>query len=304
MWNKGRVLKYMILGPYSVLSLIPGTFGCLGIYNYLITKRIDEGRAWMFYSWTGWLCLPLSAAMIVAIPPTMVFDPVRKRPLERIQRIWGKLSLMPFIGNDTIEIESVNGGLEMMQDLMENKKVPVITLSNHNSWLDIYALFFLDVPIRFVSKKEIFYIPVVGWVMGVIGHMYLDRNDKISKESLVDRTAEKLHMGLPLVHFFPEGTRSRNGQLGEFKIGAFSTAVRAHVPCIPIQILGTRDIMPETTTLRAVSSNDIKKARIRIRVFPPVYPTQDDDVDKDEFLRASRLRETCRNILVQLPTEN
>ena len=79
-----------------------------------------------------------------------------------------------------------------------------------------------------VTQPEIFLFPIIGWSMFLTGHILLKRTDKRSQMAVLTRCGEVLAAGAPVL-FFPEGTRSLDGCLGEFKKGAFSVAVKAKV---------------------------------------------------------------------------
>lgn len=95
--------------------------------------------------------------------------------------------------------------------------MPVVFVSNHKSWLDIYSLFWLDIPLKFVAKREIFYIPVAGWAMALIGHVALDRDVSDKGAVVLAKCRQRLQQGAS-VFFFAEGRRTRDGKLNAFKV--------------------------------------------------------------------------------------
>jgi 1-acyl-sn-glycerol-3-phosphate acyltransferase len=131
---------------------------------------------------------------------------------------------------------------------------------------DIFSLFHLNRPFKFISKKSIFYIPIVGWSMFMTGHVMLNRMDRRSQLDCLKQCRELLEkvgvharavhpawhaqpechpcgcsvssQGAPVL-FFPEGTRSKDCVMKGFKKGAFSVAVKAGVDVVPITVLGT-----------------------------------------------------------------
>ena len=217
--------------PYALLGLVPITSSTLAAYH-LAGGREDEARGCAFFAATGFLSLPLSLVMFAAAPFTLLFDGDRRRAPDWVQKAWGRLTTRCFY-ETTVE------GAEKLAAL---EGAGAVFVSNHCSWLDIYALFELDaLPLKIVAKREIFYIPLCGWVMYLIGHIPLDRSK--GGAGVLARCGELLDRDQP-VFFFPEGTRSADGRLQAFKPGAFVLAARKDVPVVPITILGTAALMP------------------------------------------------------------
>jgi 1-acyl-sn-glycerol-3-phosphate acyltransferase len=122
---------------------------------------------------------------------------------------------------------------------------PYILMSNHQSALDIMSLLYvLPVSFKFVAKQELFRIPVFGWALKRAGYISLDRKNPRKALKDMELAAQKIMDGSNLV-IFPEGTRSTNGSLLPFKKGAFSLAMKAGVPIVPLGIRGTALLQPE-----------------------------------------------------------
>jgi len=127
-----------------------------------------------------------------------------------------------------------------------DKNETYIVVSNHQSQLDILAAFGLYFHYKWVSKLEIFKIPFIGWNMTLNRYIPLKRGDKKSIEEMLDVSRERLKEGSS-VYFFPEGTRSADGVIKDFKIGAFSLAHEMKKPILPISIWGTMYALPKLT---------------------------------------------------------
>ena len=126
---------------------------------------------------------------------------------------------------------------------------PYVLASNHQSHLDILALLgFLPGRTRFAAKREMWRHPVVGAVLDTLDMVPIDRDDPESAIAALSRTDGTT--GSLVV--FPEGTRSRDGQLREFKKGAFVLAIRAGLPVVPVVCRGTRRLMPRGSQLTVV----------------------------------------------------
>lgn len=125
------------------------------------------------------------------------------------------------------------------------KEPPYIIMSNHQSALDIMSLLIgLPVPFKFVAKQELFRIPIFGWGLKQAGYVSLDRANPRKALKDMEVAAQKIKEGASLV-IFPEGTRSVDGKLLPFKKGAFSLAMKAGVPIVPLGIVGTALLQPE-----------------------------------------------------------
>jgi len=113
-----------------------------------------------------------------------------------------------------------------------------VVVSNHQSLEDIIVMYRLGKPFRWVSKAEVFKIPIFGWLMNLSGDIKLKRTSKASIKKMFVDGENALNKGCTLF-IFPEGTRSRNGQIGNFKEGAFKLAQLTKKSIIPVVINGT-----------------------------------------------------------------
>jgi 1-acyl-sn-glycerol-3-phosphate acyltransferase len=129
------------------------------------------------------------------------------------------------------------------RERIDPKKTYVI-VSNHQSQLDILVSFGLFYPFKWVSKAEIFRVPFIGWNMSLNGYIRIKRGDKQSIRKMIGACEKAIAKGSS-VFFFPEGTRSKTGQLGSFKLGAFTLAHKMKVPILAIAISGTKDALPK-----------------------------------------------------------
>lgn len=126
---------------------------------------------------------------------------------------------------------------------------PVVYISNHQSWFDIIALAgTIPGTLRFVAKKEMQKIPLLGRAMKAAGHIYIDRQNRAKAIESYEDVAGWIRDGLSTV-VFAEGTRSRTGRLLPFKKGPFVLAIAAQVPVVPCYCAGTFGILPKASLL-------------------------------------------------------
>ena len=151
-----------------------------------------------------------------------------------------------------------------------------VIVPNHQSMLDIVFFNMLHHRLRWVSKIEVFKIPIVGWEMRMVKYIELVRGNKASVVKMMESCVESLQEGISVV-IFPEGTRSLTGEIGKFKPGAFQIAVKTDKPLLPVLIDGTGDILPKKGFLFG------SRIVVRIRVLDPIFPGNFKTGDPDEL---------------------
>ncbi len=121
---------------------------------------------------------------------------------------------------------------------------PAIYMSNHQSLFDIPALALaMPTDFRMVPKRELLFIPIFGQALWLAGFIFVNRKDRAGAIRSLDRAALRVERGASIV-IFPEGTRSKDGQLLPFKKGGFVLALKAGVPIVPVSLRGSRDVLP------------------------------------------------------------
>ncbi|MBQ7856633.1 MAG: 1-acyl-sn-glycerol-3-phosphate acyltransferase [Alistipes sp.] len=124
-----------------------------------------------------------------------------------------------------------------------DKKTPYVIAINHNSMADILALYFLRMNFRWVSKREVFRMPYIGPLLSIHGDIAIDRGRGAeSMKKVIDDGKLWVSRGVSIA-IFPEGTRSKNGEIHRFKQGAFVLAKEAGVAILPVVMDGTRDVL-------------------------------------------------------------
>ncbi len=121
---------------------------------------------------------------------------------------------------------------------------PQVVVSNHVSGYDIFAVAAaLPGTFSFVAKKELERIPFFGTAWKAAGHISIDRSNRQQALLSLQKAGEKIRREKGTVIIYPEGTRSKTGELLPFKKGAFMLAVEAQVPIVPTVVRGTRRIV-------------------------------------------------------------
>jgi 1-acyl-sn-glycerol-3-phosphate acyltransferase len=165
--------------------------------------------------------------------------------------------------------------------------VTYVLVANHQSLLDILVLFRLYKHFKWVSKAEVFRIPFIGWNMRLNRYIAIRRGDPTDAQRMMAACAAALEGGSSIM-IFPEGTRSPDGELRDFRHGAFTLARRHQVAIVPIVIDGTLDALPKhgLTLQRA--------ADIVIQVLAPI--------DAAAFADADALRDHVRIVMAKALT--
>jgi len=182
-------------------------------------------------------------------------------------RRWSKDNL--WLSRARVEIE----GLEHI-----DSGNPIIFVANHSGLHDILSLAaYLPIQFRWIAKKSLFRVPFMGWHMRRSGYIAIDReNPRDAARSIMD-AAREIQSGTNAIAF-PEGTRSRTGDLGRFHSGAFALALRTGVPLVPVTLEGSyRVIMPKTLQVNP-------GVIIRIKIDVPIRLSSYSKGDKHRLM--------------------
>ncbi len=145
---------------------------------------------------------------------------------------------------------------------LDPRKSYVIVM-NHNAMMDIPILYLLPLNFRWVSKREVFRIPFFGQFLILHGDIAIERGSgSHAMEQVLREGCKWLSRGAS-VAIFPEGTRSKSGEIGRFKAGAFTLAQQAGVEVLPVVIDGTRDMIQKGGRMNW-------KSELKMRVLPPL----------------------------------
>ena len=181
-------------------------------------------------------------------------------------------------------------GVTVQVEGMENLEVgkPYIFAANHQSQFDIFALDgYLLVDFRWLAKKELLRIPLVGHAMKLSGTVFIDRSRGRQAMKSLTEAAKRIADGTSVV-VFPEGTRSVDGRLQPFKSGAMYLAIKSGVDIVPMSISGGFEILPKGNFLA-------RPGQLRIRIGEPIASSDYNQKQKQEL--ADVLHEKVADLL-------
>ncbi len=147
-------------------------------------------------------------------------------------------------------------------DLPPDPRRPYVVVSNHQSNADIPLISRLPWEMKWVAKKELLAVPLLGWEMTMAGDIPVDRRDPESRARVLVRARDMLAKRCSVM-FFAEGTRSRDGRVKAFQDGAFRLAIESGVPVLPLAVDGTMDALPKDGWV-------FSRATCRVHVLTPV----------------------------------
>ena len=219
------------------------------------------------------LCLVLSAVALVVCWP---FDR-RRHVVHELSRLLVRLFYaVPPRWSRRIE------GLEKI-----DRTKRYVILINHNSMFDIPILYFVPLDFRWVSKREVWKIPFFGQLLFLHGDILIDRGRRAEAMTRLLREGSLwLDRGVS-VAIFPEGTRSKDGEIHRFKAGAFQLAREAGAELLPVVLDGTRSLV-HPHGFRWNWTN-----RITLRILDPVPVSEVQTADPAELLEQTQARMTA-----------
>jgi len=121
-----------------------------------------------------------------------------------------------------------------------------VVVSNHQSLADIPVLSHLRLDTKWMAKAELFKLPLLGWMLRMAGDVPVNRSDRRQGAMALKQCAKYLAQGMSVV-CFPEGTRSRDGEVLPFTQGPFQLAIRESAPVLPLVVEGSGDALPKGT---------------------------------------------------------
>lgn len=163
-----------------------------------------------------------------------------------------------------------------------------LVVANHQGNFDFFVILgYLDKPLGFISKKENLKVPIARMWMKEMHCIFMDRKNVRESIKSINEGIENLQNGYTIV-IFPEGTRSKGTQIGEFKQGSLKLGIKADVPIVPVTLNGSYKVMEER-------HGKITAAEITMTIGKPVYAK---DFSKDQQKELAQIvRNTIKNNL-------
>ncbi len=201
--------------------------------------------------------------------------PNSENRIHKIANLWAKILLL--ISNTKVEVIG-------KENILQGK--PQIFMANHQSDFDILiVLGHVPGQFRWIAKKELFNIPIFGAAMKTAGYIEIDRNNHERAMQSMDEAALRIREGKSVMTF-PEGTRSRDGEIKSFKQGTFHLAIKSGVPIIPVSIIGSGQIMPKR-------SLKITPGKVKLVIGKPVEVKNYTTENRHELIN------DVRNIIIK-----
>lgn len=174
-------------------------------------------------------------------------------------------------------------------------KATYVMVLNHNSMVDILSIYNLPLVFKWVSKKEVYRMPIVGRLLLAHGDIVINRASTKEAMQLVHTRGKEWLAKEASVAIFPEGTRSKDGKIHNFKAGAFILAKDAEVPILPIVLDGTDRVFRKGFFMNW--SN-----RITIKILPPV--SKQDVVERPIKEVMAEVHDNMVNALAEIRKQN
>jgi len=208
------------------------------------------------WAWTETVLLVLVGTPIVFLVFCLTV------PFDRGRYLTGRLFRL--IGVASVRLNPL-WKFETAGTFIRDPRRPYVAVSNHESWADIFLISHLPWEMKWMAKDVLFRVPCLGWMMRMAGDISLTRGERTSAAKAMLAARERLRKRVSVM-IFPEGTRSRGGELLPFKDGAFRLALETGAPILPIVVAGTREAM-------AKGSFRFQRARARVKVLDPIDTT-------------------------------
>lgn len=221
-----------------------------------------------------WSAMAITDSICNAFPD---LDPNRAF-YDKTGKIWSKAYL-----TITNSFPTISGEVDRLNE--SNEPHGCLYVANHASWLDIPVLCTVLSPLfKFIAKGELLKVPCIGKQLVGGNHILIDREDRRSQLRTFKEGVGWLNNNVPLMAF-PEGKRSMDGRLMEFKGGIFSMAVRAKVPIVPISVSNTHAIMPSNALLPVQSG----AGKLHVHVHPPIDVEGKSEAELADLVRTALL---------------
>lgn len=209
-------------------------------------------KLYQIYKWCIYIPMLLLSTVVnfIGVVITAVFSP-------RLASRW----FASFWARSLLRM--VPAGLNVIEDHPLDRAQSYIVVANHLSLFDIPVLYgWLNLDLKWVMKKELRKVPLIGYGCEKMGHIFLDRSNRQSALKQLQELKDSLQPGTSIL-FFPEGTRSRDGVMRPFKVGAFLMAKDLDLPVLPVTVRDTDTILPP-------DGMDLRPSRAQMIIHSPI----------------------------------
>jgi len=210
-------------------------------------------------------CISTASVLLLLTPLRLLHGPLRRRgwkthqlPVDVMQQAFARGS-MYWTGVDTF--------WEGLDNIELSKSY--VTLYSHQSSLDPFILCQSPLAFRLIGKSSLLYLPLLGWLSFLWGHIFIDRGNLEKAKKTLDIALNELRTSQRSLLISPEGTRSKVGRLIDFKKGPFHTALQARFPVLPLLVIGASELWHAKQWTGAPGT-------LVIRVLPPIQVRDDD----------------------------
>ncbi len=190
-------------------------------------------------------------------------------------------------------------GLKIDIEATGQQNVPsggFVYMSNHESLVDILVLgASLPGDFKWAAKRSVMNVPFLGWHLRLAGHVPVDRSGSKEAAAAVTIAFETVLRNEKPLLVFPEGTRTTDGKLKEFKNGGFRAAVLAGKPVVPVALKGTFTLMSRDSVDTGASKNREDRL-VTVRIGKPIYPS----TQLEEAAAVADLRDRTRAAIVEM----
>lgn len=219
--------------------------------------------------------------LILTIPWLLISKYKKKKYGDKTASVYGDKTVRVWV-KSKLALAGANVDIKGIENVPMDKKV--VFISNHQSNFDIAVILnYIPGPKGFVAKKEMASVPLLkGW-MEIIGCVFIDRKSPRSSIQAISQAIKNVKNGINMV-VFPEGSRSKGGPVGDFKLGSFRIALKSKAVIVPITIDGTYKLMEE--------KNRVKPGDVSIVVHPPIDTTELSEAEADN------INNTVRDIIL------
>lgn len=200
--------------------------------------------------------------------PFIAFSP---KKLDILAIIWSRISLF---------ITPVYTSIKGRENIDKNRAY--VIAANHASQFDIFIMYgWIGIPFKWVMKEELRKMPVIGKFCETAGHIFINRSNPKEAVSIINQAKDSLAKTNTSILFFPEGTRSLDGNVKPFKKGAFIFAKEMGFPILPVTIKGTHSILPSKTA-------NLFPGKAELIIHEPIETTEYNDNNIDLLISKTK----------------